>query len=200
VLPIAAAFLLLSAHAAPAGVLFESATLGRTGIANGGYSVGALQFLGVAFTLSRAAKISAIGGHISSEGSLFAAVVRLPSGTAVPSFAPADLPANVVAHVVFKAPEKSGDFIVPVSVTLPPGAYGLMFGSGMFGAEGSGFMPVPTDTGAADIPGTVNYFSYTAGAGGSSSRKWESGRFRGARFVVHGEPASSPSPTTGSRP
>lgn len=184
----ATVFLLLCPLVATAGTLFESATLGKQGISSGGFCVGPTQYLGASFTVTKPVKITAIGGHLASEGKIFGAIVRLPAATGAPSFGPAEIQSNAVVNVVFQAPRESIDLMVPLSATLPPGSYGLIFGSGAFGADGTGFMPVPGDTGSAEIAAVVNYFSATVTTGSSFSRKWENGRFRGARFVVYGDP------------
>src|SRR5262245_12118734 len=63
-----------------------------------------------------------------------------PDPTALPSGAPFD--STLVASTTFNAGFPSTDLLTPLSVTLPPGDYALIFGSGLFGAVAEGFMTV----------------------------------------------------------
>ena len=56
--------------------------------------------------------------------------------TALPAGSPSQLEGISLANVVFSVPGGTHDILTPLSVTLNPGTYGLIFGSGLFGASG----------------------------------------------------------------
>lgn len=71
----------VTAHAA---VIYESATLGGTGV-RGGFVMDRDSFIGARFSLSSATNITAIGGHLSvSRGTMFGAIVALDGPNALP--------------------------------------------------------------------------------------------------------------------
>jgi hypothetical protein len=129
---------------AAAGTVYESATLGpfeTHGFALSSGGASAQQWLGSRFTLSSATDITAIGGNIGGAPAttLFGAIISLSSVSALPAFSPLDLPSNALADVVFSAPSLSADLRVPLALTLGPGTYAVIFGTGLFGAvEGTG--------------------------------------------------------------
>ncbi len=183
------------------GIIFESAKLGRTG-EYGGYALEGPsppphfnfeQYLGARFYLDTDVRITAIGGHVvgfgnpQMSGQLFGAIVPLSGPAGLPTGSPFD--SITLASVVFRGPYPSGDVLVPLVATVPPGYYGLIFGAGQFGAE------VPSDFkslwGGAmpdnnrDIPGQASYFNY-----GYWSLRWDDNNAEddNMRFVVYGEP------------
>ncbi|GMG83337.1 hypothetical protein LNKW23_25500 [Paralimibaculum aggregatum] len=93
----AAAAALLLASAAPAATILETASLGPTG-QNSGSGLSD-QYLGARFSISERTRVTAVGGHVGrSYGSLFAAIVALPSAGALPDFAdPMDIDAPGIA-------------------------------------------------------------------------------------------------------
>ncbi|MFQ5591019.1 MAG: hypothetical protein ACE5HE_07655, partial [Phycisphaerae bacterium] len=128
--------------------------------------------------VTRTVEVSAVGGHLTMhegfEGlTLFAAIVVLSDPAALPVGAPLD-EGEVVASTVFDAGRPSSDVRVPLAATLDPGAYALIFGSGLFGATGVGGMPLNN----ADLPG-ASYFFWNGNA-------WIDDPFTDARFVVEG--------------
>ena len=133
-------------------VIYESATMGEP--SGNGPTLSSTQFLGSRFSVSEPVVVTAIGGHIKGTD-LFGAIISLSGPSAVPQGIPAseEFPlgspeivfANeeIIAFTTF-APDGvfiGSDFRVPLSVTLPPGDYLLVFGSGLFGATGQGAMP-----------------------------------------------------------
>ena len=161
---------LMSTAGAQATLIHESATLGAPGQGSG-VSLSSNQFLGSRFTVSTTVQVAAIGGHLSAFGTLFGAIISLSSPTALPSGVPFDT--TTIASTVFTGLSPSVDFRTPLSVTLPPGDYALIFGSGQFGASGFGVMP-SNDT---DIPGQASYFFWNVS-------NWAQGGFANARFVI----------------
>ena len=145
----------------------ESASLGAVGQVLGP-TVWGQQFLGWRFTLSRMRTITKVGGHLAADftgNGLFAAIVRLPSPTGLPSFAPhaIDTAPNAIVHVLIVPTKPSTDLLVslPSSIELQPGNYGLIFGGAdsavsyyPFAATGTGVMP----NNNTDLAGSSYFF------------------------------------------
>ncbi len=170
---------------ATAATIYESATLGPTGQTGGGYAVNGDQFLGTRFEITEATDVTAIGGHLYGSESLFGAILTLDSMSALPHGSPFDA-GEVVATVTFSPGSASSDFRTPLSVTLQPGIYAIVFGSGQFDATGSGGMPFNN----SDQP-AASYIN-----GGEDN--WWRGGFSQVRFVVEGDLADAtvPEPAT----
>jgi hypothetical protein len=171
---------------AQAAIIHESATLGPTGSRSGATLISGI-FVGSRFSLTNTVQVTEIGGHLVEfeGGSLFGAIIGLSSPTALPSGRPFD-PGEVLASTTFTAPSFSEDVLIPLSVTLPPGDYALVFGSGLFGATGRGAMPLNN----TDIPGSASYFTWFG-----NPNVWMDTQFRNLRFVVLGNPAPAPGTT-----
>lgn len=131
-----------------AALILETAPQGTS---NGGTSVTSFQFLGARFTLTDRFLITGIGGHIKSDveldRSLFVALVPLYG----PELLPADTSlSDAIFHATFLAPYNDvgpfpfqvPDTLISTHLVLGAGDYGIIFGSGLFGATGSGWMPV----------------------------------------------------------
>ena len=89
-----------------------------------------------------------------------------------------------VAAVTFTLPIfPDADVSIPLSVQLQPGTYGIIFGSGLFGATGVGSMPMDN----IDLPG-ASYFVFN-----SQGHGWTDDSFSKTRFVVYGEVVPEPS-------
>ncbi|MCP4662595.1 MAG: hypothetical protein GY856_44940 [bacterium] len=164
-----------------AEIIFETATLGTTGATSGGYLITSTIFLGAKFDLPQAVTVTTVGGHllgISGDPSLFVAIVPLV-GTP-----PNDFPANfslntAVFSETFSGPSPSAEFSISTGadyLDLPAGSYALVFGSGRFGATGTGRMP------GTDINiGSPEYFYADV-----TQPIWLNGTVTGARFFVNG--------------
>jgi hypothetical protein len=187
--PLCGLLLAMSISPARADLIYQSATLGPTGQTSGGIvSDGSFpQFLGARFTIASAVEVSQIGGHIANEsGDLFGAIVALSGPTAFPTGAPFSN-TEVVASTDFNPGTPSSDFVTPLTATLEPGTYALVFGSGTLGATaGNGFMP--TDN--TDLPGA----SYIVWNGFTD--KWSNSSVDGLRFEVYGTFVPEPSSIT----
>ena len=170
-----------------ADTIFESATMGTPGQDGlDGYQLGA-QYLGARFSLATTVDVTSVGGHIfgNDDGMLFAAIVQLFGPGALPSGNPFD--GSTLASTTFLPPLLSADIIIPLGVTLGPGDYALVFGSGQFGATGSGRMPNNnTDLSVA------SYFFW-------NGPPWTDDSISQVRFVVSGDIAK-PIPEPGSLP
>ena len=170
------------ATSADAKTIFETATF--TGVDTGEYIVSDTRYFGVAFTLDQTTEITGIGGQFGGfpGGTIFGAIVSLPSETSFPDFTPSAIEANSLAHVVVAAPSDTTDLTENLDVTLSAGAYGVVFGSGAFGAEGFGGL------GDGNNPvGSPNFFTYFQ----FDSDSWEAASLDGARITVSGVPEAS---------
>jgi len=184
----AACLLSLVAVAAPnaanAGIIFSTADY--TGVDTGEYIVSDDRYFGVGFTLDATTEIRGIGGQFGGfpSGAIFGAIVPLTSAGSLPSFTPSEIEANSLAHVVFSAPSATTDLTVPLSITLSAGSYGLVFGSGAFGADGAGGL------GDGNNPvGSPSFFTYLSFDLDGNS--WETASMDGARFTITGAPEAS---------
>ncbi len=168
------------AGTASAFLIHESATLGPLGNF-GGTTLSGTQFLGSRFSVTSTVQVGSIGGNIAefAGGDLFGAIIGLSSPLALPTGSPFTL-AEVIASTTFTGTSLSADILVPLSVTLSPGDYALVFGSGEFGATGTGFMPFNN----TDLAG-ASYFFWTG-------TQWVDG-LANMRFVVSSSSAPEPS-------
>jgi len=138
---------------ADAITILETAPLG---VINGGTSIlptthPSTQFLGVRFSLNSSYLITKVGGHVkgnaNDDRSMFVSIN--PIGT--PSSFPNDVflsdaifsesfiaPFNDIGPFPYQVPET----ILDTNFILGPGSYSFMFGSGLFGATGLGWMPI----------------------------------------------------------
>jgi hypothetical protein len=129
-------FGLAALPARAADLIHASAYLGNTGVPDN-YGLNS-SYLGSRFSVPSVTQVESVGGHFGGrEGTLFAAIVSLSGPAALPSGSPFD-DDTLLASTVFTAPDPSDDILVPLSVTLNPGHYGLIFGSDRLGAAGNG--------------------------------------------------------------
>lgn len=191
----AATFSTLVALAVPAqgAVIYQSAQLGSPVY---GFSVAFDQFLGSRFSLTQSYLVTSVGGIGKLNpacigqntcpdwnGLFFAAIIKLDSATSLPSFPVNALDTNALAFGTFTMPPEPGAlFSVPMDVFLGPGSYALLFGSGVFGTWGVGYMPQV----GPDFPDASYFYSDTT--------KWIDGSFS-SLFIVEGT-LVTPLPTT----
>jgi len=161
-----------------AAVIHESATLGLTGQSSSGSLLTSTQFLGSRFSITDTVSVDNVGGHLYhfDAGNLFASIVSLSSPTALPTGTPFNT-GELMASTTFSGALLSSDVLIPLSVTLAPGDYALIFGSGLFAASGSGAMP----SNNTDISGSASYFHWRG-----DTSTWIDGGFTDTRFVVTG--------------
>jgi hypothetical protein len=145
----------VSAHgsSAFADVLFESGTLGPTGITwgdllaetVGGTNVRTVVFTGVRFELNEPAITAQIGGHFlqrpdenpQGDGSFFGAIIALDGQSDFPNSGDLSTP-DVLGSTLLTFPDPSDEVFGDLSLHLDPGWYALVFGSGLFGATAGG--------------------------------------------------------------
>jgi hypothetical protein len=170
--------------AAKAGIIFSTADY--TGVDTGEYVVSDTRYFGVAFTLDKTTQIAGVGGQFGGypSGTIFAAIVPLSSATSLPSFTPSEIEANSLADVVFAAPSATTDLTEKLDITLSAGSYGLVFGSGAFGADGWGGLG--GDNNSIGSPNFFTYLSYDL-----DGNSWETASMDGARITISGVPEAS---------
>lgn len=104
-----------------------------------GTSIFDMQYLGSRFHVNQTVHVTGVGGYLSGSGfgnqQIFAAILSLASPTALPIGHPID-PGELVAATAFDPGRPGSDVRTPLSATLAPGDYALVFGSGQFGATG----------------------------------------------------------------
>jgi hypothetical protein len=162
--------------------IFESATAGPED-EPGGFTVNAQQFLGARFTLNAATDISYVGGLFRArydDTKVFAAIVALNGASAMAGVTPLDAN-SVLASAVFTVSPLDQDVYVPLTLTLGPGTYGLVFGQGMFGADETAYRCV----GMPDFNPVVSGYDGYFGTAGEPASSW---RNIGPQ-VISGDPA-----------
>jgi hypothetical protein len=184
----------LAKLAVAAPIIFESASLGVTGVQFPGSAIAPAQYIGVRFEIDQTTIVSAVGGHISSNPNvhqdLFAAIVPLAGATAVPAESPGTF--SPLAVTTFLPPILSDDIRVPLSVTLDPGWYALIFGSGRFGATGEGALI----SNGAPLPGIsqASFFHASSPFLLAPPPNWQAVSSQvGTRYVVEGVAVPEPS-------
>jgi len=168
-----------------------------SGTTNGGVSVSVDQWLGARFELDQKYRITDIGGHVKSSSSpegfgfddrsVFAAIVPVYESTGFPSDI---MLSEAVFATVFEAPYNDvgpypyqvPDTVIETEFVLEAGNYALMFGSGLFGATGGGWMPLRSDM--MELPWYFHARHMTEFS--------NLPREQLARFFVHGEVIPAP--------
>jgi hypothetical protein len=110
------------------------------------HSVADDQFLGTRFTLDTEFEVSELSANFTSANNLsfFAAIVSLPNDTAFPT-ASSTNGLSVGGEIVFSTTFTPGiintltTISIPASITLDPGVYGIVFGSGILGSSASAY-------------------------------------------------------------
>jgi hypothetical protein len=146
----------LGALVAPAhaSVVFQTATadpnalaadntlvLQGDGTTQGNGFAGGSFFVGADFTVSAATRVTGIGAAFANTadtaggGAIFGAIVQVDPMTGLPLQPVETLASVTLGNVVF-TPTVDGDTTAALSVVLGPGTYGVVFGSGLFGADG----------------------------------------------------------------
>lgn len=135
----------ITATHATAATIFESGKLGPTGIAQGfvaATNVNQFVYPGVRFQLTQPAITSHIGGHFVSQsnGTFFGAIVKLDNDSDYPNSANLSTP-DVLGTATLAFPTTSEEVYGGLILSLDPGWYALVFGSGLFGTSGDGAAP-----------------------------------------------------------
>lgn len=189
-----AALIVLEAVSGAQAVTLASASLGSTNPGDG-FTVDANQFLGWRFQVNNTLQVQAIGGNLKmGSGSIFGAIVALGEPDGLPQGKPF-LPGEVLTSKTFDSTNLAGDVRIPLSVTLAPGNYGLVYGSSLLGAAGSAIMPYNNSDFSAS-----SYF-ICSNCTSSASGNWSNSQISNVRFVVEGNADTPvPQPTTVPQP
>ncbi len=174
---------------ASAGILFDTATPGAA--PNGGFVVQGdgtsanSNIIGASFTLTQRTEITGIGASFltsggSSSGSIFGEIISLASPSSFPSTGVEGLAGLSLGSVVF-TPTLDGDNFGNLELVLGPGTYGLIIGSGLFGADG--FATV-ADNNIPDGPQNVFEDNFDSGT------PWDAFGPTDARLFLVPEPAT----------
>ena len=188
----------LPQSSAVADVLFESGTLGPTGVSwqdalDGlvpGSSVAVDVFSGVRFNLTQLVVTTQIGGHFFSPagGDFFGAIVQLNGVNDFPDSGDLST-SDVLGVALLTFPVDSAEVFADLNVHLAPGWYALVFGSELFGAHGDGGMVLNNP----DI-GEPEYIARQTGAGWFNLIDISDAiEFKDFRFVIEGRVIPEPS-------
>jgi hypothetical protein len=190
---LSATMLLPAAHA---GLIFQSATLGSQQFPGGTVQNTPQldQALGVHFLLTSTVQVTEIEtelwGPTSPPNQLYAEIYALSGPTAFPSGDPFDT--APLARAFFTAPSTLQDVFVPLSVTLAPGSYALVFGS--VPSSGTAYEGLIPETGT-DLAGITSqsYLAYESGQlSATPGGSWENGAIDKTPFVVEGNVVPEP--------
>ena len=150
------------------------------------------QFLGARFQFAAPVEMESVGGEfVNLGGTYFAALVPLASMASLPTGDPPNgvpfNPGEVLAYQTFAGAVGGTPAIqtVPFSISLPPGVYGVVFGTGLYGTA-------PTSN-----PGMPSYGSVPASAGffwSTDPYRWQNGNpgyQQRIQMTIVPEPASA---------
>jgi len=171
---------------AQSAIIFESGNLGPTGLSRDdllnsepSINLTVSVYGGVRFQLSQPVLITQVGGHFvdSSNGTLFGAIVALDDENDFPDSNDLSTP-DVLGNAELIFPVPSDEVFGDLKLSLEPGWYALVFGSGLFGTSGDGGSPLNNP----DI-GNPSYVGFQPGA------EWfNSTTFPNRRYVVSVRP------------
>jgi hypothetical protein len=116
------------------GIILETATLGPD--PTPAIGLGGLQWVGARFTVYEAVEVDHIGANLAGAQTIFGAIIPLSGPDDLPTFAADQIESFALASTTFTAPAAAADVSLPLSVILPTGDYGVVFGVGAFGAGG----------------------------------------------------------------
>lgn len=175
-----AAGLFLSTAAIAQDDLYSSASIGNEG-QQGGFFTSGTQFLASRFTVPDGETwlVGDIGGHLQSWGDdgndlIFGAVIEVEAGGTPPG---PRFDGTVVRGSVTFTPtgDSSSDNHVSMNLTLEAGGYALVFGSGEFGATGTGVMT--NASGSQDTSEGAGSYMFM-----SANGNWNNGGFANVHF------------------
>lgn len=180
-----------------AAIIFESGTLGRTGLSRAdvtnqsipGTNIKDVVFTGVRFFLDQPVITEEVGGHFVSSvsGNFFGAIVKLDDEDDFPDSGDLSTP-DVLGSTLLTFPLFSDEVFGDLNLSLDSGWYALVFGSGLFGATTNGV----TIRNGLDI-GDPEFIGFQPGSG------WVniiSSFFDNNRFVIKGSIVPEPSTFT----
>jgi len=116
-------------------VLQGDGTTAGDGVFGGSLMVGANFSVSVATHITSIGAAFANAAQTSGSGSIFGAIVAVDPITGLPT-QPVESMASITFGSVVFTPNVDGDTTAALDLILQPGTYGLVFGSGLFGATG----------------------------------------------------------------
>jgi hypothetical protein len=142
---------------------------------------------GLRFELTQPVLTSKVGGHFAgpAPGPFFGAIVKLDGAGDFPDSANLST-SDLLGATTLTFPTPSAEVFGDLTLSLDPGWYSLIFGSGLFDTTGSG----GAVENGVDI-GTPTYISWQLGNSGWSVPIDPA--FRNYRFVVQGQIVPEPS-------
>jgi hypothetical protein len=194
-------------HSLSADTLYESASLGTTGLdySSGslpviGHVISPLVYTGVVFELPSPAVTTRVGGHFvrreTFDSDFFGAIVKLTGPDDLPDSYDFSTP-DVLGTSYLSFPTTSDEVFGDLSLSLEEGWYALVFASGYLGTSGQGALVVTgTDY------GSPRYIARVYESNPNLSQWfYSSNTFDGQRFLVEGrfvpEPISAALVLTG---
>jgi PEP-CTERM motif len=156
--------LIATAFAVPAmaGTVFETASLPADD--NGDYIVGDTLSLGATFTLAGNTHITSIGfgaGRYADGETIFGAIVPVDPITGFPLADFDDLAPTALGSTLITLASGPQDASGDLSLNLAAGTYGVVFGTGQFGA--TGFAPF-VDSDTIGTPNVFDWFEFDGDA------------------------------------
>ena len=188
-----------------AGTIFQSGTLGPTNIPRidvgtqviPGINIRKAVFNGVRFKLTQPAITTRIGGHFvgpfSNEDTFFGAIVSLDGKDDFPNSSNL-ASSDVLGTTLLSFPEPSNEVFGNLELSLQPGWFAVVFGSGLFGATGNG--AAVRNSIDLDSPSYINWQPNTPDDGWSNLDQFATGNSGDLRFVVEGTIIPEPSTLT----
>jgi len=200
------AALCVAASARADSILYESATNGGGTNDGGGVLILSTQFLASEFTLSSAATITNIIGQVQNFGdpqtpnNFFMTLLQL-SGPGIPNNLVGDPfggTTQLDTTTFSAAPSTTSQEVsFPVSISVSPGTYAVVFGSGLFGSPvtAAGYMPDGSSGSGNVVQPGANLFIWFPNTPPLvfANARWSDLGNLGQRFVVEGtvpEPSS----------
>ena len=186
-----------------AETIYQSGELGSTGIPamEVGFqnvpatNVAVGRFVGSRFLIEEPAVITSIGGHFvgpfgNEESSFFGSLVSLSEENDFPDSRDLSTP-DVLGHTILSFPAISEEIVGDLSLTLQPGWYAVVFGSGLFGASGRG--AALTNSSDSNQASFINWSPNIPGDGWFNREILRPEINGDLRFVVNGFIVSEPS-------
>ena len=165
----------------------------------GGSAVFDRQFIGAKFFVNEPTETTRIGGHFTKTLDVFGALVRLSNAADFPDSADLSTPDVLgAARILSFGPDFSlgtGVFSQSLSVSLDPGWYALVFGSGRFGTEFSSWGGSLTTQ--HERLGNPRFFISSGLDPGSTYRNWSVPREFSPLLFVEGTSTPAPVPEPG---
>ncbi|MEX0641965.1 MAG: Ig-like domain-containing protein, partial [Pirellulales bacterium] len=144
--------------------------------AGGGSSISPTQFLAARFQVTSPTTTGRLGGLFGGQGTGFAALVALTGPDDFPDSFDLSTP-DVLGHSTLTFPNGNTLFVsAPLEVPLSPGWYSIVYGTGLFGTDGQGWVS-GNHWGSAEI-------LYTSKIWTDGSVRWASQPDRGDHMFI----------------